>query len=162
MSVLTAMVALSVVTALVQVAASSDAAWIAVDGAVGLAFYGLLRVARAGRTGPAAAALVALFGALAVMLLVADGPDHPMWAMLSAFTVALAVLLLGGRGGLVALGGLATAALAFVVLEESPHGATVFELVILLGVLGWTFSVYTRDVPPPAPAPAPPRCAPWP
>ena len=161
-SVLTAMVALAMVTVLVQLAASAEAAWIAVDVGVGLTFYALLRTARAGRIGPAAAALVGLFGALTVMLLLADGPDHPMWAMLSAFTVVLAALLLGGRGGLVALGCLGTIVLVIVLLqvgplspadaEESGEGATVVELVILLGVLGWIFRVYTHTVLTPAPA----------
>ncbi len=171
------MVGLSVVTAVVQLTSfvsSRDTGvlpWIGVNAAVGLTFYGLRRAAFAGREREASIALVVLYAGLTVMLLVTDGSDHPMWAMLSALTLALAATLLGGRGAQATVAAGVVVILPIVVLQET--GAlhpfvveegeddtsipTVVELLILLGVLAGIFRIYARGMlaGPPAPEATP-------
>jgi two-component system, NarL family, response regulator LiaR len=111
--VLAAMVVLSGLTMLVQMTtlATTDtraaaALWFVVNLAVGASFYGLLVRARSGRPRQSAAALVALFAALALLMTALGGVDHAISSVLAAATVLLAAVLLGDETGLLAALGL--------------------------------------------------------
>jgi DNA-binding NarL/FixJ family response regulator len=124
------------------------------------AFYGLLRLARAGRHRTSAMVLVLVLWALSALLLVDDGVDHPMWALLCAYAVLLSALLLGGRVSTIAAAIASVVVLVVTVLQHSGHviplspadaavptdlGGSV-GLVLVIGMIAWSCWLYTRDV----------------
>lgn len=165
LNVLAAMVVLSLLTQILQCwsfATTGNLAvveWWLSNVAIGALFYGLLRLARAGRQRMAAGAVVVLTLGLGVFLLVVDGTDHPMWPTLVGLGVVLAGILLGGRGAMLALGAGAGVAIPVIALQRGGTLRPVFAdaardptdagdavgLFAVLGVTAFICSVYVRE-----------------
>jgi DNA-binding CsgD family transcriptional regulator len=165
LNVLAAAVVLSVVTQADQLITlapggpSSIFRWWLLNAAVALAFYWLLRLARAGRHRLSASLLLLSFGALGVVQLIAAGADDPFWPVLGSVTVVLAAMLLGGRAMAVSLvvGGLVLLPIAGLqhagTLQPpaaNPPGHPIgignaAGVIALLGFLAAICWLYTRD-----------------
>lgn len=159
------MIRLAVATAVVQatmlptLGLATQGPWIVLDAVVGGVYYFLLRTARAGRPGLAAGGLIGSLGAMTALLLVSNGPDNPLWAMLGAFTVGLALFVLGGRGALVTLAIGSAVVLPIVALQDAgtlrpilaekvaklSDSAITVQMLLLLGVLGWVHRLYAAQ-----------------
>lgn len=165
LNVLGGLIVLSLVTQVAQLArvamgsGLAGLAWWGINVGFLVGVLGLVRLTRGGRPRLAALIVSALLGLLGLAVLLADGLDNAMWALVFGLCVVLSTILLGGRVGLavaVAGGTIAVfvAALiqagAFEPLAEmsTPSGAVSDGLGVfaVLGFIAAVCVLYVRDV----------------
>lgn len=165
LNVLAGLIVLSLATQvaqLVRVATGSGLvglAWWGINVGFLVAVAGLVRLTRSGRPRVAAAALISLLGLLGLAVLLADGIDNSMWALVFGLCVVLTTILLGGRAGLaVAVAGGTVAVLVAALIEAGvfeplvevrSSGTLISDGLGIFAVLGFIAAVcvlYVRDV----------------
>ena len=164
-SVLAAFVVLSLVTQVIQLARLAAhgrletlAFWLLNVVLLGV-FAGLLRLARGGRPRAAAGVLLGIVGSLALVLLLGEGVDRAMWAVLGCLYGILAAVLIGGRGAWAWIGGLSALAVTVLGLQDAgvieplltgelrrgtDFGGAI-GVVVVIAFVGFVCWTYTRE-----------------